>query len=211
MQAGRDRARDSWWPPKRAIRRLYDWTLHWADTRFGTPALTLLAFAESSFFPVPTDLLLIALSAGRPRRAFFYAAIATVFSVAGGVFGYLLGALVMDSVGQAILDLYQLHTQFEWVQDKYRETAFLSVFTAGLTPIPYKVFTLAAGAVHLSMPIFVGASLAGRGMRYFLVAGLLYFFGAPVRTFIEKYLDRLAIAFVVLLIGSFLVVRFLFR
>lgn len=191
------------------LRRLYDWTLHWAYTRYGAPALAAVAFVESSFFPIPPDVLLIALAAARPKRAFVYALVATVFSVLGGLFGYLLGALFMDTVGRSIVSLYHLERHFAIVQETYRENAFWAVFTAGLTPIPYKVFTLAAGAARISLAIFVAASVLGRGARFFGVAGLLFFLGPKVRTWIERYFDRLAILFVLLLIGGFFAIRWL--
>ena len=193
------------------LRRLYDWTLHWAYTRYGTPALAVVAFVESSFFPIPPDVLLIALAAGRPRRAFVYALVATIASVLGGLFGYLLGALFMDTVGDSILSLYHLEKHFAFVQEKYQETAFWAVFTAGLTPIPYKVFTLAAGAAQISVPVFVVASVLGRGARFFGVAALIYFLGPTVREWIERYFDRLAILFVLLLVGGFFAVRWLMQ
>lgn len=191
------------------LRRLYDWTLHWADTPYGTPALAAVSFVESSFFPVPPDVLLIALAAARPRRAFFYAAVCTAASVAGGLLGYFLGAVFMDTVGRAIVGLYGLEEQFHWVQRKYQETAFWAVFTAALTPIPYKVFTIAGGATAISIPVFVLASVLGRGARFFGVAALLFFFGPIVRAWIERYFDRLAVLFLLLLAGGFLVVRWL--
>jgi membrane protein YqaA with SNARE-associated domain len=160
---------------------------------------------------VPPDLLLIALGAGRPRRAFLYAAVCTVFSVLGGLLGYLLGAMFMETIGNAIVNFYHLHAQFDWVSERYHQAAFWAVFTAGLTPIPYKVFTIAAGAVGISIPGFVLASILGRGLRFFAVGGLLFFFGAPVRSLIDRYFDRLAILFTVLLVGGFLLVKYVFR
>jgi membrane protein YqaA with SNARE-associated domain len=171
----------------------------------------LVAFAESSFFLVPPDLLLIALAAGRPKRAFFYAGVATVCSVAGGLLGYLLGAAFMETLGDAIVRLYHLQPHFEWVSERYHDAAFWAVFTAGLTPIPYKVFTIAAGAVGLWIPGFVLASILGRGLRFFGVGALLFFFGPPVRSFIDRYFDRLALLFVVLLIGGFLLLKLAIR
>jgi membrane protein YqaA with SNARE-associated domain len=175
------------------------------------PALAAVSFAESSFFPVPPDVLLIALAAGRPRRAFLYAAVCTAASVAGGLFGYTLGAAFMETVGNAILRAYHLQEEFLWVQAKYREAAFWAVFTAALTPIPYKVFTLAAGAAQVSIPAFLLASVLGRGGRFFGVAALLYAFGPIVRAWIERYFDRLAILFLLLLLGGFFVLRWLLR
>lgn len=191
------------------LRRLYDWTLHWAYTRYGTPALAVVAFVESSFFPIPPDVLLIALAAARPRRAFLYALVATTCSVLGGLFGYLLGALFMDTIGGSIVSLYHLERQFAFVQEKYQEAAFWSVFTAGLTPIPYKVFTLAAGAAQIAVPVFVVASVLGRGARFFGVAALIFFLGPAVRAWIERYFDRLAILFVILLVAGFFAIRWL--
>ena len=193
--------------PLALLRRLYDWTLRWADTPYGTPALAALAFVESSVFPIPPDVLLIALSAARPRRAFSYAAVATVASVIGGLLGYLLGSLFMDTVGSAIVSFYHLGGQFAWVQAKYRETAFWAIFTAGLTPIPYKIFTLAAGAAKISLPVFLVASILGRGARFFGVAALLYYFGPTTRAWIDRYFDRLAILFVLLLVAGFFLIR----
>jgi membrane protein YqaA with SNARE-associated domain len=206
-----DKSSGRWWPPNRALRTLYDWTLHWADTPYGLPALALVAFAESSFFLIPPDLLLIALGAGRPKRAFLYATIATVCSVLGGLLGYLLGAMFMETLGNAIVNFYHLQEQFDWVSARYHEAVFWAVFTAGLTPIPYKVFTIAAGAVGISIPAFVLASILGRGTRFFAVGALLYFFGPPVRSFIDRYFDRLAILFTILLIAGFLLLKMAFR
>lgn len=211
MSQQENQERSSWWPPNRGLRRLYDWTLHWADTPYGSPALAILAFVESSFFPVPPDLLLIALSTGRPKRAFFYAGLATVFSVLGGLLGYYLGAALMTTVGERIVHFYHLDTQFQWVVERYQQAAFVSIFTAGLTPIPYKVFTLAAGAAKISIPVFVFASVLGRGLRFFGVATLLFFFGASVRQFIDRHFNHLAIAFTLLLVGGFFAVRYLFK
>ena len=211
MKNGTEQPQRKWWPPNRALRSLYDWTLHWADTRYGVAALAVVAFAESSFFLVPPDLLLIALGAGRPKRAFLFALVAMIFSVLGGLFGYLLGAMFMETVGNAIVNFYHLTEQFEWVSERYHEAAFWAVFTAGLTPIPYKVFTIAAGAVGISIPGFVMASILGRGLRFFAVGALLFFFGAPVRSFIDRYFDRLAILFTILLVGGFLLVKYAFH
>lgn len=197
--------------PRSPLRRLYDWTLHWTQTRYGTPALAVVSFAESSFFPVPPDVLLIALAAARPRRAWTYAAICTAASVAGGLFGYLLGTAFMETIGDSIVRFYHLREEFLWVQTRYRDAAFWAVFTAALTPIPYKVFTLAAGAAAIPIPVFVLASVLGRGARFFGVAALLYYFGPPMRAWIERYFDRLAVLFLLLLIGGFFAIRWLLR
>lgn len=194
---------------KRLHRRLYDWVLHWADTPYGVPALFLLSFAESSFFPIPPDVLLIALVLGRPARAFYFAAVCTVASAAGGVAGYGIGWALMDTVGQRIIDFY--HAQDYWVKVTawYAAYDFWIVFVAAFTPIPYKVFTIASGAFHMNLLGFAAVSIVGRGMRFFIVAALLYYFGPPMKRLIDKYFDLLCVLFVVLLIGGFGVVKWL--
>ncbi|MDP2361114.1 MAG: VTT domain-containing protein [bacterium] len=191
------------------LRRLYHWVLHWADHRWAVPALALLAFAESSFFPVPPDVLLIALTLGRPRRAWWYAGVCSLGSVAGGVLGYLIGALLWEAVQGWFIPLLFSQEIFDHVAGLYGRNAFWAIFTAAFTPIPYKVFTIAAGVFHeqVALGVLVLASALGRPLRFFLVAGLLRFFGEPMKAFIERWFDWLALAFAVLLIGSFLLVK----
>jgi len=193
------------------VRRLYDWVLHWANTPYGTPALGVLAFAESSFFPVPPDVLLMALCLGKPRRSFAFATVCSIASVVGGIFGYWIGAAVWHQVA----DFFFLHVPgfshevFDKVSALYATYAFWAVFTAGLTPIPYKVFTIAAGVFQIDFPLFVLASVVSRSARFFAIALLIRKFGAPIRDFIDRYFNLLSIAFVVLLAGGFAVVRWL--
>jgi len=191
------------------VRRLYDWTLHWADTKYGTPALFLLAFAESSFFPVPPDVLLIALTLGRQQRAWWFATVCSIGSVLGGMAGYAIGALAWHILEPVFIPYVFSRAIFEKVVEWYNAEAFLYVFIAAFTPIPYKVFTVAAGACHVPFWILVVASVVGRSARFFLVAGLLYFFGAPMRGFVEKYFDRLMWVFLGLLILGFVAVKYL--
>jgi len=195
------------------FRRLYDWVMHWADTPYGTPALGLLSFAESAFFPVPPDPLLIALSLSRPRRAMFYAAVTSVCSVAGGLLGYAIGAwawhLVGDFFFQYLGPMGFTPHNFEVVQGKYEANAFTAIFAAGLTPIPYKVFTVAAGVFSLSLGPFVLASILSRSFRFFGVAALITLFGPSIKVFIDRYFNVLTVLFFVLLFGGFLVVRYL--
>jgi membrane protein YqaA with SNARE-associated domain len=197
-------------PPRRVgpVRRLYDWVLSWAERPSGPRALGGLTFAESSFFPIPPDPLLVALSLGAPRRALWFATIATVTSVLGGMFGYLLGWGVWELVHPFFFNYVPGVTPeaFERVRLLYDRYDFLAIFVAGFSPIPYKVFTLSAGVFSISFPIFVIASLTSRGARFFLVAGLIYFFGPPIQGFIDRYFDRLVWLFVILLIGGFVVV-----
>lgn len=189
------------------IRRLYDWTLSWADRPGGTRALFVLSFAESSFFPVPPDVLLMALSLGRPRRALWFATVCTIASVLGGVAGYFIGLALFEQIGRPILEWYGVTDKFAQVGQLYHENLVLALGTAGFTPIPYKVFTIAGGAFQVPLLPFIIVSLVSRGLRFFLVAGLIRVFGPPIKTFIDRYFNLLTIVFVVLLVGGFAVIR----
>ncbi|MCC6450928.1 MAG: DedA family protein [Candidatus Aureabacteria bacterium] len=191
----------------RWLRRLYDWVLHWADTPYAAPALFLLAFSESSFFPVPPDVLLIALVMGARRRWFQYALLCTIASILGGLAGYGIGYWLMDTVGQRIIAFYHAQEYYRQVMEWYSRYDYWIVFIAALTPIPYKVFTIASGAFHMNIPGFTVISMLGRGMRFFLVAGLLFWFGPPIQRFIDRYFNLLSFLFVILLIGGFLVIK----
>lgn len=193
--------------PQKWIRALYDWVLHWADTPYGTPALGTLAFAESSFFPIPPDVLLIALALGKPKRSFLYALVAAVFSVLGGMLGYLIGYGVWEAVHEFFFAYVFSEEIFMKVKTLYNEWAFWAVFAAGFTPIPYKVFTITAGVTTISFPLFVVASAISRSARFFLVAGLIYLFGPPIKRYIDKYFNILVIVFMVLLIGGFVLIK----
>lgn len=199
-------------PPKAVSRwhihrRMYDWVLHWADTPYGTPALFILSFAESSFFPIPPDVLLIALVLGARQRWFRYALICTVASVVGGLGGYLIGYGLFETVGRKIIAFYQAEHYYEKVMAWYARYDYWIVFVAALTPIPYKVFTIASGVFHMNLLGFSLVSIVGRGIRFFAVAALLYWFGPPMKRIIDKYFDLLCVAFVVLLVGGFLVIK----
>jgi membrane protein YqaA with SNARE-associated domain len=188
-------------------RHLYDWVLHWAETPYGAPALFLLAFAESSFFPIPPDVLLIALVLGARRRWFRLALICSLGSVFGGVAGYAIGYGLMESVGRRIIDFYHAQEHWDKVTELYTAYDVWVVFVAAFTPIPYKVFTIASGAFDMNLPAFCVVSAVGRGARFFIVAGLLYLFGPPMKRFIDRYFDWLALAFVVLLVGGFAAIK----
>lgn len=198
------------------MRSLYDWVLHWAHTPYGTPALFLLALTESSVFPIPPDVLLIALAVSIPARAFKYAFICSLGSVLGGILGYAIGYLLwygsdgtFSAFARFFFDYIPGFTVqvFNLVQNKYNENAFLAVFTAGFTPIPYKVFTIAGGVCKINFFEFILASLVGRSLRFFLVAGIIWKFGEPITRWIDKYFNKLALLFTVLLIGGFVVVK----
>jgi membrane protein YqaA with SNARE-associated domain len=193
----------------RLLRKTYDWILHWSTTKYALPALALLAFAESSFFPIPPDVLLIAMTVAMPMKAFRYAAVCSVASVLGGMFGYFLGWQFMDLVGTPIVEFYHFQEQFAKIGSWYEEYNAWAVGAAGFTPLPYKVFTLAAGAFEINFPVFVLASLS-RSARFFIVAGLIYKFGAPIKVFIEKYFNILSIVFIVLLFAGFVLVKYIF-
>lgn len=195
------------------IKRLYDWMLSWGDSKWGALALFLFAFAESSFFPIPPDVLLIALCLGALSRSFRFAAICLAGSIIGAVVGYGIGYFLwQDSAGNytALAEWFYAHVfskeAFLRVKSLYDEYNFWVVFTAGFTPLPYKVFTISGGLFHIDIVMFLIASVISRGLRFFLIAALIWKFGAPIKSFIDKYFNWLAIAFTVLLIGSFFIV-----
>jgi membrane protein YqaA with SNARE-associated domain len=192
----------------RLLRRLYDWVLRWANTPYGVPVLFLLAFAESSFFPIPPDVLLVALALGVPTRAFRYATVASIGSVLGGALGYGIGLGFWDTLGDLFFKYVPMFSAqgFAEVQHLFSTYDFWVVFTAGFTPIPYKIFTIGAGVFHINFGMFMVASLLSRSLRFFLIAALVYSCGQPVRLFIEKYFNYLTFAFMILLIGGFLLV-----
>lgn len=195
--------------PRWAVhRRMYDWVLSLAHHRHSTTALFLLSFAESSFFPIPPDVLQVALTLERRSRAFFYAAVSTVASVVGGVVGWLIGWGLWTLVADVFFRYVPGFTvdNFRLVQHRFDDNAFLAIFTAAFTPIPYKVFTIAAGVFEISIPTLIVASILGRGARFFAVGAVFYIFGPPARRFIERYFNLLTILFTVLLIGGFVVI-----
>jgi len=190
---------------------MYDWVLHWAETPYGPIALGVLAFAEASFFPIPPDPLLMALCLGAVARSFRFAAMATVASVIGGAGGYLIGAGAWHILGDFFFAYVPGVTPeaFQGVQAYYDRYDFWAVFLAGLTPIPYKVFTLSAGVFAINFPVFLLASLLSRGLRFFVVAGLIYRFGRPMSRFIDRYFNLLTWVFGALVILGFVVVKLL--
>lgn len=192
------------------LRRLYDWVLHWAETPYGSWALFLLAFAESSFFPIPPDVLLIALAISIPSRSLKYALICSIGSVLGGIGGYVIGYKFMDLIGFHILNFYGLTDKYDTLGALYNRYNAWAVGIAGFTPIPYKVFTLAAGAFKINFSIFLLASAVSRSARFFLVGLLIYLFGAAIRGFINRYFNTLAVIFTILLIGGIILIKWLF-
>jgi membrane protein YqaA with SNARE-associated domain len=189
------------------MRRLYDWVLHWAETPYGSWALFILAFAESSFFPIPPDLLLIALGISIPSRALRYAAICAAGSVLGGIAGYFIGYHFMDLLGMRVLNFYGLTEKYHSIGALYDQYNAWAVGIAGFTPVPYKVFTIAAGAFKINFPVFVVASLASRSARFFLVGLLIFVYGASIRSFIDRYFNVLTVVFFILLAGGFVLIK----
>ena len=189
-------------------RRLYDWVLSLADRKYATTALCLLSFAESSFFPIPPDVLLIPMAMQRRRRAMWYATVCTAASVIGGMFGYLIGWGLWEVVGEFLLEhVPGFEANFNKAQEFYDRYDFWIVFFAGFTPLPYKVFTIAGGVASISFPMLIIASIVGRGARFFLVAGLMWKFGEPVKHWINRYFSLSCIIFAVLLAGGFAVLK----
>ncbi|MBQ8652679.1 MAG: DedA family protein [Alistipes sp.] len=192
------------------VKRLYDWMLSWGESRWGAVSLFLFAFAESSFFPIPPDVLLIALCLGAVARSFRFAAICTAGSILGAMLGYAIGFFAWQTTAgeyTALAHFFFNHVfsveAFEKVGALYDQYNFWIVFTAGFTPLPYKIFTITGGLFHINFVMFIIASIISRGLRFFLIAGLIWKFGAPIKGFIDKYFNLLAIAFTVLLVGSF--------
>jgi membrane protein YqaA with SNARE-associated domain len=191
------------------LRRLYDRTMAIAATPYATWGLVMVAFAESSVFPIPPDVLLIPMILAARDKAFNYIFIATLASVAGGLAGYGIGWGLWEIVGQPILNFYGAMDKFEEFRSGYNEHGALIVFIAGLTPFPFKVITIASGAFGMDLMAFMVASVLARGGRFMIVGGLLWRFGEPIKAFIERYLGLLTIVFCILLVGGFVAVRFL--
>jgi len=196
--------------PRRWLRALYDWTIDWADTPQSMAALFLIALAESSFFPIPPDVLLIAIVAANPRRWIRAAGLCSIGSLIGAVGGYAIGWGLMATVGQRIVDFYSAQRAWDQVVVLYNgEWGLWFLAGAAFTPIPYKVATIAAGATHLPLAPFLVVSLFGRAGRFFLVAAMLRLFGARIRAALERNFDLAALAFFVLLVGGFLALKLL--
>lgn len=189
------------------IKRMYDWTLSMSGHPRSLWVLAFVAFIESSFFPIPPDLLLIPLILAAPTRAFGIALIAVVASVAGGVFGYLIGAFAFEAIGQPILASLGKIDYITGFNQKFNEYGLWAVLIAGVTPFPFKVITIMSGWTSMPFGVFVFSSLVARSLRFFAVATLLYYFGAPIRNFIEKRLGLVFTVFIFVLIAGFFMIR----
>ena len=191
------------------LKRTYNWTLEKAEHKNAKWYLSLISFAESSFFPIPPDILLIPMALASKAKALFYAFMCTLFSVLGGILGYAIGYFFYNSVGIYIVDFYHLENSFNIFESYYKEFGILIVLGAGITPFPYKFITIASGVFGLNIFLFIIVSIIGRGLRFYLIAILLYFFGEKIKLIIDKYFNVLTIVFFILLVGSVFIIRFL--
>ncbi len=192
------------------MRRIYDWMMEKARSERAPHALFWVSFIESSFFPIPPDVMLIPMVIANRLKAWWYATVATVGSVIGGVFGYLIGYFFFEQIGQPILEFYGKAESFGEFTSWFNEWGVWILIIKGMTPFPYKVLTITAGVTHMPLIEFMLASVIARAMRFYLVAGLLYFFGEPIREFIEKRLTLVTTVFVVLLVLGFVAIKYLF-
>lgn len=190
------------------IRKLYSWTIQQAQRKHAIWILAFVSFIESSIFPIPPDVLLIPMIIARPNRAFFMAAVCTVASVAGGIGGYMIGYYGFDVIGKPILEFYGYSAKFSDFQSTYNEWGAWAVLIAGITPFPFKVITVLSGATSLNIFVFATASIVARALRFFLIAGLLWYFGERIRNFIEKHLGIVTIVAMVVTIGGFFLVKY---
>jgi membrane protein YqaA with SNARE-associated domain len=191
------------------LRRLYNWVVSLAEDPRAVYWLAMISFAESSFFPIPPDALLVPMATVNPQRAYLYALVCTLSSVAGGFLGYAIGYFFFETMGKSVLAFYGLEKSFETFQLQFQEWGLWIILIKGLTPIPYKLVTIAAGAAHFDLFVFAIASLVTRGARFFLECWLLKMYGPPIRHFIEHRLELVTTALLVLIVGGFLVLRYL--
>ncbi|MGH1465304.1 MAG: YqaA family protein [Cognatishimia sp.] len=191
------------------IKRLYEWTMRLADHPKALWALAIVSFVESSVFPIPPDILMIPLILAAPHRAWLIAGVAMVSSVLGGVLGYAIGSLAFEQIGQPILEALGKGDAVAEFNTRFNDFGFWAVLGAGITPFPYKVITIMSGWTGMPIATFIATSVLARGLRFFIVAALLWKFGAPIRSFIEKRLGLVFTVFLILLFGGFLVVRYL--
>lgn len=191
------------------IKSLYDWTMGLAAKPYALWALAVVAFIESSVFPIPPDILMIPMILARPSRAFLIAGVCLVSSVLGGMLGYAIGSLAFEQVGQPILASLGKADAMAEFNTRFNDFGFWAVLIAGLTPFPYKVITIMSGWTGMPILTFVATSILARGLRFFIIAALLWKFGAPIRDFIERRLGLMFVLFIVILVGGFFLVRYI--
>lgn len=187
------------------LKRLYHWMLDRAASKKAVPSLAVVSFAESSFFPIPPDVMLIPMCLARPDKAFYYAFVCTLASVAGGIAGYAIGYLLYETVGQWIIGMYGYAGKMDQLRAFYDKWGWASVLIGGLTPVPFKLITILSGLLEYNFLLFVVFSVIARGARFFALAGVLYFWGEPIKAFIDRYFAILTVLFAVMLIGGFVV------
>ncbi len=191
------------------IKRLYDWTMQWAEHRYALVALAIISFAESSVFPIPPDIVMIPMILAAPHRAFLIASVCLFFSVLGGLAGYAIGALAFEQIGQPILAALGKADAAAEFNTRFNDMGFWPVLIAGLTPFPYKVITIMSGWTGMPLGTFIVTSIVARGLRFFIVAALLWKFGPPIRDWIERRFGLATILFVAVLLGGFAAIRYL--
>ena len=191
----------------RIVRKTYDTVIHLSESKYALTWLAIISFVESSFFPIPPDIMLIPMILATPKKAWKIAGVCTAASVIGAYFGYIIGVYFFNLIAEPLLNFYGYLDKFETFKGLYEKYGALIVFGAGITPFPYKIITIASGVVHLNLIVFTVASIIARGMRFFLIAWLLKVYGATMRTFIEKNLGWLSIVFLLLLIGGFALLK----
>ena len=189
------------------FRKIYDWILSMANHKFALPVLAALTFFEAIFFPLPTDPLLMAMGLNKPKKSIFFALFTTVFSVLGAIAGYMLGAYMWNAISPWLFQYILSESVFQTVMDKYRDHVFLTVFVAGFTPVPFKVFTLAGGVAQVAFLPFTLAAACSRGLRYLIIGGLIYAMGDAAKDWIEKHFNKLSIVVAVAIV---LMVSFVF-
>ena len=185
------------------FKRLYQWTLSLAESPRATWALAAIAFAESSFFPIPPDVVLVPMALAKPPRALFYAGVCTIASVLGGMLGYAIGALLYDTVGQWVISIYHLQDKAADLQAQFDRIGWAVILVKGLTPIPFKLVTIVCGLAKYNFPLFVGLSIITRGARFFIIAGILNRFGEPIRYALERYFAIFLGIILVAVVGGF--------
>ena len=191
------------------LRSLYNWTLNKAEHRYSSLILSIVSFAESSFFPIPPDILLIPMIIAKRMKAWTYAFICTFSSVLGGVAGYAIGYFFYSTIGVLIIETYHLSNSFNTFESYYNEYGILIVLGAGFTPFPFKFITIASGVFNLNIFLFIITAIMARGLRFYLLSGLLFVFGEQIKILIDKYFNTLAILFFILLVGSVLIIKFI--
>ena len=188
------------------LRRLYDWVMSLASGRYAMWGLAVVSFVESSFFPIPPDVMLIPMVVAKRKDWWRIALVCTAASVLGAMLGYAIGAMLFETLGRWLIEFYHAGGTFERLVGWYDQWGWIGILAGAVTPLPYKVLTIFSGTVGFSIPVFIAVSIVGRGLRFFLVAGLLYWFGEPIRAFIEKRLTLVFVAFMVLLVGGFIAI-----